>query len=61
MKFWKEHAAFRISFVSVLAVIGLFLVIWGWTMTGKMAGLGIMLGGVALLLCGLGIYTAQYK
>ena len=61
MKFWKEHAAFRISLVSVLAAIGVFLVIFGWTMTGSMTGLIIMIVGLALLLSGLGIYNARYK
>lgn len=61
MKFWKEHAAFRISLISVLAAIGLVLVIVGWKMTGSMTGLIIMIVGMALLLTGLGIYNAQYK
>ena len=61
MKFWKEHAAFRITLISILVVIGLFLVIFGWKMTGTMTGLIIMLVGMALLLTGLGIYNAQYK
>ena len=41
--------------------IGLVLVVSGWKMTGQLAGLGIMLVGVALLLAVLAIYNATYQ
>ena len=37
------------------------LVVSGWKMTGQLAGLGIMLVGVALLLAVLAIYNATYQ
>ena len=37
------------------------LVVAGWKMTGQLAGLGIMLLGVALLLAVLAIYNATYQ
>ncbi len=45
----------------VLFVLALVLVVAGWKMTGQLAGLGIMLVGVALLLAVLAIYNATYQ
>ena len=45
----------------VLFVLAVVLVVSGWKMTGKLAGLGIMLVGVALLLAVLAIYNAAYQ
>ena len=45
----------------VLFVLALVLVVSGWKMTGQLAGLGIMLVGVALLLAVLAIYNATYQ
>ena len=53
MAFWKEHPALRIVLIAVLFVLAITLVIVGWTMTGELAGLGIMILGVALLLAAL--------
>lgn len=44
----------------VLFVLALVLVVFGWKMTGQLAGLGIMLVGVALLLAVLALYNAAY-
>ena len=41
-------------------VLALVLVVSGWKMTGQLAGLGIMLVGVALLLAVLALYNAAY-
>ena len=60
MKFWKEHAALRIVLIAVLFVVGLALVIGGWTMTGQMKGLIIMLVGLALLIGALFIYNKPF-
>ena len=41
-------------------VLGLVLIVRGWMMTGQMAGLGLMLVGVALLLFTLYLYNARF-
>ena len=46
MNFWKEHVALRVILIAVFFVAGLGLVIGGWTLTGKMNGLIIMLVGL---------------
>ena len=48
--YWKNHPALRMILMLVLFVLALVLVVSGWKMTGQLAGLGIMLVGVALLL-----------
>ena len=59
--FWKTHPALRIVLMIVLFVLSIALVVAGWKMTGQLAGLGIMLVGVALLLAVLAIYNANYQ
>lgn len=59
--FWKTHPALRIMLMIVLFVLSIALVVAGWKMTGQLAGLGIMLVGVALLLAVLAIYNAIYQ
>ena len=59
--FWKTHPALRIVLMIVLFVLSIALVVAGWKMTGQLAGLGIMLVGVALLLAILAIYNATYQ
>ena len=59
--FWKTHPALRIVLMIVLFVLSITLVVAGWKMTGQLAGLGIMLVGVALLLAVLAIYNATYQ
>ena len=59
--FWKTHPALRIMLMIVLFVLSVALVVAGWKMTGQLAGLGIMLVGVALLLAVLSIYNATYQ
>lgn len=61
MDFWKEHSALRAALILALFVIGLALVLWGWSITGKLGGLMIMLCGVAALLCALLVYNKPYK
>lgn len=61
MAFWKEHPALRIVLIAVLFVLALTLVVAGWTMTGELAGLGIMIVGVALLLAALAIYNKPFE
>ena len=59
--FWKNHPTLRMVLMLVLFVLAVVLVVSGWKMTGKLAGLGIMLVGVALLLAVLAIYNAAYQ
>ena len=59
--FWKTHPALRIVLMIVLFVLSIALVVAGWKMTGQLAGLSIMLVGVALLLAVLAIYNATYQ
>ena len=59
--FGKTHPALRIVLMIVLFVLSIALVVAGWKMTGQLAGLGIMLVGVALLLAVLAIYNATYQ
>ena len=58
--FWKNNPALRIVLMIVLFVLSIALVVTGWKMTGQLAGLGIMLVGVALLLAVLALYNAAY-
>ena len=59
--FWKTHPALRIVLMIVLFVLSIALVVAGWKMTGQLAGLGLRLVGVALLLAVLAIYKATYQ
>ena len=59
--FWKNHPTLRMALMLVLFVLAVVLVVSGWKMTGQLAGLGIMLVGVALLLAVLAIYNATYQ
>ena len=59
--FWKNNPALRIVLMIVLFVLSIALVVAGWKMTGQLAGLGIMLVGVALMLAVLAIYNATYQ
>ena len=61
MNFWKEHTSLRAALIVLFSVIGLILVVVGWTMTGKLAGLGLMLLGIILLLTALFVYNRPYQ
>ena len=61
MNFWKNHVALRFILIAVFFVVGLALTLVGWSMTGKLAGLGLMLVGIVLLLTALFVYNAAYK
>ena len=45
----------------VFFAAGLAMVIGGWKLTGKLAGLGIMLLGLILLLSALVIYNKPFE
>ena len=49
MEFWKEHVKTRVVLITLFFIVGLILVFAGWKMTGKLAGLGLMIIGVILL------------
>ena len=61
MNFWKNHTALRFALIVLFFVIGLTLTLVGWSMTGKLAGLGLMLVGIVLLLTALFVYNAPFS
>lgn len=61
MNFWKEHANLRLILIALFFIVGIVCVISGWKMTGKLAGLGIMLVGLVLLLAALMIYNKVFE
>ena len=60
MEFWKEHPALRVILSAVFFVLAMVMVVTGWGMTGQLAGRGIMILGVALLLVALAIYNMPF-
>lgn len=60
MKFWKDHAALRIVLMILFFVVGLALVLYGWSLTGEMTGLVLMLIGIVLMLTTLLIYNQRF-
>ena len=61
MNFWKNHTSLRFILIALFFVVGLALTLVGWSMTGKLEGLGLMLVGIVLLLTALFVYNAAYK
>ena len=61
MNYWKEHTTLRLTLMVILFVAGVILTFAGWSMTGKMAGLGLMLLGLALLLAALYLYNKPFQ
>ena len=61
MKHNESNPMVRVILTLVLFVLALVLVVAGWKMTGQLAGLGIMIVGVALLLAVLYIYNNKYQ
>ena len=61
MNFWKNHVALRFILIAIFFAVGLVLTFVGWSMTGQLAGLGLMLVGIVLLLTALFLYNAAYK
>lgn len=60
MKFWKEHLLLRIVLMILFFVAGLVLVFVGWSMTGEITGLHLMLLGIVLMLTTLFLYNKAY-
>ena len=48
-------------FIAGFFFAGLALVIYGWTLTGQMKGLGLMILGVILLLAALMVYNNPFE
>ena len=61
MNFWKNHLILRAVLIALFFVVGVVLTIVGWTMTGQLLGLGIMLVGTVFLLTAIFVYNALYK
>ena len=61
MNFWKNHLVLRAILIVLFFVVGMVLTFVGWSMTGELLGLGIMLVGVILLLTALFVYNALHK
>jgi hypothetical protein len=61
MNFWKNHTALRFVLIALFFVVGLVLTLVGWSMTGELAGLGLMMVGIIFLLTALFVYNAAYK
>ena len=61
MNYWKEHASLRAVLIALFFLAGLALVIHGWTMMGRLSGLGLMIVGVILLLSALMIYNKPFE
>ena len=53
--------ALRSLLILIFTVVGLGMVIYGWSRTGKMAGLIIMIVGVILLLTALLVYNKPFE
>ena len=56
-----KESRLRALIIAAFFVIGIALVYFGWTMTGQMTGLIIMLIGVILLLAAIFVYNKPYK
>ena len=61
MKFWKEHGTLRIAMIAACFVLGLALVLGGWTQTGKLPGLFVMMAGLVFLLAAIMIYNKPFE
>ena len=61
MNFWKNHNALRAVLIALFFVVGMFLTITGWKMTGELLGLCLMLVGMIFLLTALFVYNAPYR
>ena len=61
MNFWKNHTSLRMVLILLFFAAGMVLTLVGWKMTGKLAGLCLMLVGIILLLTALLVYNAPYR
>ena len=61
MNFWKKHVMLRTVLMIIFFAAGLALVFVGWSMTGKLYGLGLMMVGIVLMLTTLLLYNKAYQ
>ena len=61
MKYWKEHKTLARGPHRPVFGAGLALLLYGWRMTGKLSGLGLMLLGILLLLTALCLYNKPFE
>lgn len=61
MEFWKNHTKLRMLLIIVFFVAGIVITVLGWRMTGKLAGLAMMLAGIICLLAALWIYNRPFQ
>lgn len=61
MNFWKERGILRIFLMILFFIVGLTLVLVGWSMTGELKGLGLMCIGIVFMLTTLFVYNARFK
>ena len=61
MNFWKEHTGLRVLLIAGFFLAGLALTIYGWTLTGKLSGLGLMILGTVFLLTALLVYNKPFE
>lgn len=59
-QFFKNNEVLRMVLIAVLVVLSFVMLISGWKMTGQLAGLGIMIVGVFVLVLALMIYNAPF-
>ena len=59
-QFFKNNEVLRMVLIAVLFVLSFVMLISGWKMTGQLAGLGIMVVGVFVLVLALMIYNAPF-
>lgn len=57
MSFWKRHRLLRAVLIGIFFVLGVSLVVMGWSQTGLLMGLGWMLAGIFSLLLSLLLYN----
>jgi hypothetical protein len=57
----KMHPILRIVLMSLCGILGLAMVLTGWSMTGQLNGLLMMLTGILLMLTALFLYNKAYQ
>ena len=57
----NKFPALRFILIALFFLVGLALTVYGWTMTGELLGLGLMILGVIFLLTALFIYNKRFQ
>ncbi|MBO5852939.1 MAG: hypothetical protein J6Q74_03930 [Clostridia bacterium] len=58
---FNSNSRLRSAIIALLFVLGVIIVYIGWTMTGKVSGLLLMIFGVILLLTAVFVYNKPYR